>query len=474
MDSQHDPARQGFLGKWGIRALDTVFGIFAATLLLGNLIALLYLRMEPWADTRPLASWLIAWTPAGGYVRRGLPGEWLWWLNHLGVAPQHIIFPLCVATLLAVAWWFAATALKRGCNWWILPTSFCLGGLSAEKDDFFFLLVVMAMVRAHARIQRPWLRFLAVNLFGVLAVNLHEVSFFLTVPFMLLLLWREGRGWKDKALRAASLAPTCLAFLVAARFKGDGQIARDIVVNWTAVLKDGYWDGVPLLTDGTYFLSQTASGLWGAICHNLFREGALGLPNAFWLACLGAGIFLAAAQAPMLYREKRGDGRTLPTLLLFQALALSPLFPVFYDYSRLFAIWILSSYWFWFQIGEERLRKVFPFRIGIGTWNTPLRQLVVVAILCFAGLSSVQLDLRNCVSRSVAGHFVRICILVPREAGGSPDRFFRLFSRHESVRHAAASAPHSAKSPDPVPPASSDPGGGARSVSDLPALPAAE
>lgn len=391
-------------GKCWQRMLDLLFGMFSVAVFLNGLLVMYHKHLAR-AEEHTMASWLVGYSPGGGYVRRGLSGEVLWWLNQWGISPEFVIFPLCLAVFVAVWAWFGATVAKRGLNWWILPTSFCLGGLFPLTRDYCILLLVMAMVRAHARIHHPVLRFVAVNLIGIVAIHLHEISFFVTVPFLFLLLWSETDGWREKIFRTLSLAPLVLSFGLVALFRGNPEICSKMATAWSGVLTSGYWDGVNFVAGLKGAIGSDAAFYARLTANNLFVQYTAGLPNAVWLVLFGFCIFLAASRALTLYR-KGVDAESLPVLLVFQSLCLIPVFPFFIDYSRLFAYAILSTYWFWLEMGNQRCARAIPFRILPCRRDTRPRRLLLICLLVFTGMSTINLVVEECFARSVVGYLV--------------------------------------------------------------------
>ncbi|MBR6020830.1 MAG: hypothetical protein IK066_00255 [Kiritimatiellae bacterium] len=382
--------------------LDILFGLFAVAAFLRGFLVMYHKHLTRMEDSG-LASWLVGYTPGGGYVRRGLSGEVLWWANQCGVSPEYVIFPLCLAACVAVWAWFGTTVVKRGLNWWILPTSFCLGGLFPTTRDFCVLLLVMSAIRAHARIGNPTLRFVVVNLIGIVAIHLHEIAFFVTVPFLFLLLLSESGSWQGKLVRAVSVAPMVLSFGLISVFRGNAEICSRMATAWKGVLKSGYWDGVQIIGGLKVAIESKAAFYARLTLDNLFNQRTAGLPNAVWLVLFGACIFLVASRALPLYR-KGVKADSLPALLAFHALCLVPVFPFFIDYSRLFAYAILSSYWFWIEMGDERVARAFPFHIRPSNWDTRPRRILLVCLLAFTGMSTINLVVKECLARSVVGH----------------------------------------------------------------------
>lgn len=363
-------------------------------------------------------SWLISYSAGGEYVRRGLAGEFLWWMNRLGVEPQWLMYAICCASCLAAVAWFVSTAVRRGFCWWPLATSFCLGGLYVCKTDFLVLLLVMAMVVAFARAGRGPARLLAVNALGVVAVNVHELSFFVTVPFMALLLWDEGEGTSLPARlrRVASLAPVAAAFAASALFRGSEALALRMAEGWFAAQRSGYW---PLdeIASGTSYIAYTPGALWKMTVDALFLSSTLGVPNAVWLAAASVCALFAVSKG-LFVLGKDDSGPALPSLLVFQALCLLPVAPFFVDCARLFAFWSLSSYWFYFWIDGGRISRALPFEVTSGrATGRGCRALAVMAML-FVGMCPVSFRLGDCFARSAAGYVARVFVQLPARTGG--------------------------------------------------------
>ncbi|MBP5786597.1 MAG: hypothetical protein J6Y19_02105 [Kiritimatiellae bacterium] len=422
--------------KWGPdfwkkrwrQILDIFFALFFIAVIFNKLLVI-YHKHATRTEDAGLASWLVGYTPGGGYVRRGLSGELLWWLNQCGISPEYIIFPLCLAAFVAVWAWFVTTVVKRGLNWWILPTSFCLGGLFPTTRDYCVLLLVMSMIRVHARIRSFYLRFVFVNLIGIAAIHLHEISFFVAVPFLFLLLWSESRSWRGKLIRAVSLTPMLLSFCLIAVFRGNIEVCSKMATAWDGALQSGYWDNVHII-DGLKVSIESKAAFYAHLTmNNLFIQRTAGLPNALWLAIFGMCIFLVASRGLFLYR-KGVKAESLPTLVLFQALCLIPVFPFFIDYSRLFAYAILSSYWFWLEMGDERIGRAFPFRFCFATWDTGPRCLLLVCLLLFIGMSTINLVVGECFARSAVGHLGRSAQFAFRKSKHLFPVIQEMFSEH--------------------------------------------
>ena len=401
-----------------ILTLNLVVGLYAVTFFLGKLLSVAFMHIDQEPIMR-FSSWLICYSSCGEYIRRGLAGELLWWINKCGIEPQFAIYALCVASCIAVMWWTIATAVRKGYNWWIFPLGFCAGGMFFAKTDFLFFFVVMLMISSFAKVENPVKRFILVNLFGIIAINIHESAFFFSVPLLMLLSWRGG-GF-------LALLPSILAFGLSVVYKGTDEIAQKIVSGWSGVLTSGFWQPEHI-ADGASYLTCKAGWLLRLTTENLFLTCSYGIPNFLWLTGIFLGTLLAASKALTLYKNQL-DCKTLPALLLIQAASLAPLAPFFWDYSRLFGLWLMSSYWFYLQFGEDRLKAALPFTVKLGIFEGRRLRWIVVVLLCVLGMSPVRFKLNICFSTSVVGHAIRTCIVTPRHAHGSIVEGLRYFSR---------------------------------------------
>ncbi|MDR1789183.1 MAG: hypothetical protein LBR12_02305, partial [Opitutaceae bacterium] len=139
-----------------------------------------------------MSEWLINYQ--GGFVRRGLWGELLFFLHRrAGVDPAlviHFIVLVSVCTLVCVV---VRMFYKNGYSCFLLPFVFMLGGLWAPawtlmegRRDALMLTLAAAAFWFYGK----WLKnnsfgsVIAIWMIGCFAILSHEPSFFIVFPFM--------------------------------------------------------------------------------------------------------------------------------------------------------------------------------------------------------------------------------------------------------------------------------------------------
>lgn len=89
----------------------------------------------------------------GGFVRRGLMGEMLYWLHGLGFDPLHTALLLCLVAYLTIVMFMVKGFKRRGYSLGLLCVSFLIGGvgifgLSFFRRDFIELCILLIIVKS--------------------------------------------------------------------------------------------------------------------------------------------------------------------------------------------------------------------------------------------------------------------------------------------------------------------------------------
>lgn len=304
---------------------------------------------------------------SAGYVRRGLFGELLLaFTSHTHIDPKWVIYPICAVSYLSIVALICYLCKKRGCCLWImLWTLFapcaCFGIM---RKDYIIYLLVAAMIYCMFRVRGKgiWREGCAFLLY-LLAMQLHECTFFMIAPF---LLWyyvsEEGVlhfTWK----KVCAILFIIIPMLLVSAFKGTEQHAQTIFNSWTPYI------GSQLSPYPTGTIESIGWSTGYAINKHIemnFLTDFMGIIYG-WMV-MPALILVLVYMIPNLLlpswskvtdlHEKRS---VFTAVLLFQMVALIPMFTVLScDHTRIFTYWILTSFFIYAFVPHHVLHGMIP------------------------------------------------------------------------------------------------------------------
>lgn len=295
-------------------------------------------------DSWQLTEWLINYS--GGFVRRGLPGEFAGWMSHATGMPANnvVIITAILAFLSLLTWLLRHTA---GLLHPALVVSCVIMGFPAYQDsiirkDCLGMLLFIACIRADASGLPGIARMALTNLCACTAILSHEAFAMYALPA----LWfypmlRDGSpDFKKVLVRTASFMPSLACFVLTIRYHGTEDHSRLINQSWLPLWR---------ITDpGSPDIAEPSAAIaalsWTAekgvsLGMNLLTSG-LYQPLA-WLALFIISFvfilrFTSGKAAP-------GTRTRIASILLLQLLCISPLFILGYDYGRWLFLWAGTS-----------------------------------------------------------------------------------------------------------------------------------
>lgn len=335
-----------------------VFGLLVCTMLTSQMWGIVVLlKKEIPYQLFAISDWLINYQ--GGFVRRGIIGECLYQLYQIQpYTLPHAITLLYYASFAIFVYVFGRLLIRNGLSVFLLPSTlflfYALGGsFIACRRDYIALLLTWYIFYAYfqyieAQRSKHLLCFALLSVFTLL---MHEASFFFTFPILFLYHLTTS---KDSFLRKCLLfAPAGLAMLIVSVYKGGGDVATQIWHSWLPTLYAYPLDGNVAIGWGVEFLK------------NNLVDTLLFHINITWVNCFGhpflsvVGNLYIFAVAYFLvtrlntihlgcYQLKQIDTTILSTILLIQALCVSPLFGFLScDLGRTIPYWVISSLMFY-------------------------------------------------------------------------------------------------------------------------------
>lgn len=200
------------------------------------------LPFKDYADWK-ISEWMINYE--GGFVRRGLVGQLLYWLYEIHPYPvRNAILLICTAAFVALIYCLVRLFRKEGWSYMLLFTPCLLVmtlpvyGLFYTRRDNLALLItwlIFILWSKYSRKQNAW-TMLAAQLLSVFTLLMHEASFFFTFPILALFCYSYFSSGSSP-LRAfgktfAAMLPAMTTMAVVCMSKGDGQVAADVWASW--------------------------------------------------------------------------------------------------------------------------------------------------------------------------------------------------------------------------------------------------
>jgi len=314
----------------------------------------------------------------GGFVRRGLTGEILFFLAqnfHFNVEWAIKIF--CAVCLIAVCVFFVRSFQRKGYSLYILPLCFFLGSGILIKDwwirkDYMFLCFFISILHFYKSNLPIILKLLIINIWAVFIILSHEVFAFFSIPILFLMFFNEYKNKgivKSITLSFLCLAPSISAFLLAVFMHGNEETAQIIWNSWITILNLDTSSVVsyssmpysPIKAIGwtTDFVVKKHLGMnFFTIDHNI-------VSLVVWAVTFPV-VYYIVTNALLVFRKNDNcftdrHKTILSSVLIFQLLCLLPIFGVLScDYIRAFFYWIASSFAIFLLIPIDNIEKLFP------------------------------------------------------------------------------------------------------------------
>ena len=296
-----------------------------------------------------VGEWLISY--AGGFVRRGLPGQIIHDISNLYfISPILLVWLFSVASLISLAILllnFCKDSFQRS---FLLSQLIILAPISdnflIRKDTFLVLLYGLSLLALKKFSKEKISKFsciLCVNFFSIIGILSHEAYGIWGLPSLIIIIYLLNRGTKKGIYRSILfsifyLFPSILTFTLCWIFKGNLQQALLIHESWQN-LKD------ILPTLGSLYESQPLGAIaaigWGKsqiYVSSLFSQFNLLI---FW----HPGMWLLTIYIVLkLFIGKKQDyfQSAKRSIVCLQLIAFFPLF-LFVDIGRWIFMWLSSS-----------------------------------------------------------------------------------------------------------------------------------
>ncbi len=296
-----------------------------------------------------VGEWLISY--AGGFVRRGLPGEFIQLISSkYSLSPILLVWILSVFSLLSLALlllYFCKDSFEKS---FLLSQLIILAPISEDylvrKDTLIVLLYGLSLLIIKSLYKGNIGRvgaILSINFFSIIAILSHESYGIWGLPSLVFILYLFERSNKKNRVKSFflalfSLMPTFISFLLCWVFKGDINQSLSIHQSWQSLSH--------ILPSTGSLKELEPTGAIAAIGYESSRVYSSSLISQFNLSIFWhPGMWLLTIFLTMRFFigvEKNPNQQAKRLILCFQLIAFLPMF-LFVDIGRWIFMWLSSS-----------------------------------------------------------------------------------------------------------------------------------
>ena len=299
-----------------------------------------------------VGEWLISY--AGGFVRRGLPGQVIFYLSSkLNINPITIVWGVSLFSLLCLFILLIKFSWKFFYKPFLLSSVVILGPISENylirKDCFLILLYglcLLVLKKINFKQIKNFSGFALVNFFSIIALLTHEGYGIWALPSILFLIFLYVETYLKNFLKSlittlGLMIPSIISFIFCIVFKGNKDNAMVIHESWKelknlmpsnglldSINPDGAIAWIGLDLDSSFQLSISTFSKFNLF---IFWHPLMWAITIFFVIRLFSGF----KQDP-LFNLKR-------IFIFIQLILFIPLFIIAHDYGRWIFIWICSS-----------------------------------------------------------------------------------------------------------------------------------
>lgn len=308
---------------------------------------------------------------AGGFIRRGLTGEILFFITNItGIPPLVTSYALSIIGYIIVAWFTIARFRKHGYALNVLIMGFMLGGilvLSVDcwRRDYILMAVFIGIMSSYKRLSTTrWV--VLGNICAVVSILLHEASFFFIVPVCVLV---TNIRLNNIIKSVVAWIPSVAAFLLCCHYKGTPETLAAVCGPISEYAPEVMADGeTPYLLS---FIGLDAEWVLRLhIKYNFIQPFSRYLPIPAVFFTLFYFLYIPYVTVCMIKVFNRNGldcmrQISLVSLILFQFIMLLPMFTLLScDILRVGMYWMISSVVVWLVLDDREIGVMFPTRFN--------------------------------------------------------------------------------------------------------------
>lgn len=359
----------------------------------------------------------------GGFVRRGMIGEILYQsYAQFDISLRWTVFCIITISFFCVLGYILRHVKMKKLCWWILPLNVCMFGADFARKDYLCMLCALFALWVYVRMKRLLWKMVCVNAILMIALNIHECTFFIIVPFMMLLFLRDDKNRTNIYVRSVCMLPSILMMTVLCVCKGNPEIAQTIWDSWTPIT---HWYANP---EGSIqaigWTGQKAVEFHSGVNFLMKSMGLYG-----WLTKPIVWLLVIYVCCSVLFIKKKAEQKhreiaAFMGIMIIQFISLFPMFTVLScDGGRICFYWTVSSILIYLTLPSGFYEKLYSarFRAALERASTrlvgqaPYVPIMLLVVLC---ISPIGTGISGAMGHSVLGayygapsHFYPICRL---------------------------------------------------------------
>jgi len=291
---------------------------------------------------------------AGGFVRRGLPGELALSVSSISGTPPNIIVVITCLLLLAGLILFYCRKATKKLPAFLIASPIVLGipaynDFLVRKDTLCIAILILCLIIEKTK-HSIVLKNILINLLGIAAILSHEG--FIFYGFLSIIAFRYFQSEKKLLSTIVSFSPMILAFCVSSIYHGNELTAvainKSLVTVWHNIDPSDKDINVPscAITSLKYSLTNCPwmgySVLW-EISYHIYTPIAWLTTIIICYVYLLEFIVLNPSETNETIRSHEVEKSRLFVILTAQLIFISPLFIIGWDYGRWIFLWTASS-----------------------------------------------------------------------------------------------------------------------------------
>jgi hypothetical protein len=316
---------------------------------------------------------------AGGFVRRGLPGELALFVSSIsGISPNVIIVIACFLLLVGLILFYCRKATRKLPAFLIFsPIVFGIPAFNdflVRKDTLCIAILILCIIIEKTKYS-ILLKNILINLLGITAILSHEGFFF--YGFLSIIAFRYFQSEKRLINIIISFLPMILTFAISSIYHGDELTAiainKSLISVWHCIDPSDKDINFPscAITSLKYSLTNCPwmgySVLW-EISYHIYTPIAWLTTIIICYVYLLEFIIVNPSETNGVISSLEVEKSRLFVILTAQLIFISPLFMIGWDYGRWIFLWTASSlaiYFLGVNWNDQFLLKVTTYVAGL-------------------------------------------------------------------------------------------------------------
>ena len=331
----------------------------------------------------------------GGFVRRGLIGELLYFFSmSTGLQPAWIFVPVCVIAYIFVTWFLYNKFKGYGIIWWLVFSPLLCGHTTdLIRKDYIMYCFIIGVFTILKKYRDSTPRNILVTLLIIIGLLIHEAFIFYALPIVALKFYSTG---ESRHINLALIATICLSFLTLCHFKGDQSTALTIHNSWKGIIPD-WTEFDPNQMNSIYAIGWESINTFKFHLKLNFVSPTFGLSSILFRLIGYMFVYYFAINAPVILRSntksKDLSAETIGATFLVLSFCLIPMFTILScDYARLYQYITVTTACAYIILGHRTLTNLLPKRIisisgfinrGLNRFLIPNKALLLFMLFAF-------------------------------------------------------------------------------------------